>query len=299
MSPEKEIPFKARLHWYRYEDPQEFPLLIAMLEHDSTGQHIDASRSRLAAYAKLSLRTVEYLLYGRPASKFGHNAKRGLIVRRVVTEMNPANAKGKPQPAQYRINEAAMELDPRMKPEWIKGKPQMALFQPMPKKAYVPPVIQDDAPPYPRAYTHAQCAGVDRELVAKSLAQIVENPDRRGVERIIQACVSNRPDVTTEEIGFWLGMKAREIDRGKVENPMGFLIAVLPECFAGETFTEWRNLRAAEVDRKAAEVEIQAAARASILGHCQGCGRPRFASSSWLDFCTPSCRTAHESRTTH
>lgn len=302
LTTDRQIPFKARLHWYRYEDPQELPLLIAMLEHDSTGQHIDASRQRLAAYAKLSLRTVDYLLYGRPASRNGHKAKRGLIARAVVTEKNPANAKNRRQPAQYRINEEALELDPRMKPEWIKGHPQLPMFEAKPKKPFVPAIVSDDPPPAPRT-THAHCAGVDHELIRKCLAQIIENPDRIGTERLINGCVSKRPDVTTGEVTYWIAAKAAEMTP-EIRSRMGFLISVVPECFAGEAFEEWRNLRAAVEAAKVKQAETQAAElvearvwrEANVVGECRGCRRPRFKSSTWSDYCSTTCRVAHEAK---
>ena len=96
-----EPPLRARLHWYKLT-PAEFALLTAMCEHCSDGSTVWAAIPRLAAYSKLTERTVQYLI-------------RGLSARGVLSQLAPANG-AKRRPATYRVNEAALEEDPRMSP---------------------------------------------------------------------------------------------------------------------------------------------------------------------------------------
>ena len=95
-------PLRARLHWYKLT-AAEFALLTAMTEHSSDGSAIWASVSRLAAYSKLSERTVQYVI-------------RGLCARGILNQLAQGNSWRKRRPAVYRMNESAMEDDPKMKP---------------------------------------------------------------------------------------------------------------------------------------------------------------------------------------
>jgi hypothetical protein len=94
-------PLRARLHWYRLS-AAEFALLTAMCEHRSDGSTVWASVARLAAYAKLDERTVQRLI-------------RGFCARGILSQLASGNA-AKRMPATYRINEQALEEDPRMAP---------------------------------------------------------------------------------------------------------------------------------------------------------------------------------------
>src|SRR2546425_577718 len=96
-------PLRARLHWYRLT-AAEFTLLTAMCEHCSDGSIIWASISRLAAYSKLSERNVQRLV-------------RELCDRGILSQLAPANT-AKRRPTTYRLNEEALENDPRMSPYW-------------------------------------------------------------------------------------------------------------------------------------------------------------------------------------
>src|SRR5271157_1179202 len=94
-------PLRARLHWYVLS-AAEFLVLTAMCEHCSDGSIIWASISRIAAYSKLSERTVQYVI-------------RNLCRRGILSQLAKGNA-AKRRPVTYRINEAALEQDPAMEP---------------------------------------------------------------------------------------------------------------------------------------------------------------------------------------
>jgi hypothetical protein len=74
-----------------------------MCEANSDGSTIWAAIPRLAAYSKLSERSVQYVI-------------RELCSRGILSQLAPANSWNKRRPAVYRVNEAAMEDDPKMRP---------------------------------------------------------------------------------------------------------------------------------------------------------------------------------------
>jgi hypothetical protein len=99
----------ARLFYYKLAKPER-SLLRAMVEHCSDGSTIWAAKPRLAKYADLCVRTVQRLI---PK----------LRSRGILSELAPANT-GKHKPATYRINEDALELDPRML-RYLDRQPQL------------------------------------------------------------------------------------------------------------------------------------------------------------------------------
>jgi hypothetical protein len=92
-------PLRARLHRYKLTTA-EFALLTAMCEHCSDGSFVWPAIPRLAAYAKLSKRKTQYVI-------------RVLRNRGVLSQLAPPNG-ARRRPATYRINEAALEDDPKM-----------------------------------------------------------------------------------------------------------------------------------------------------------------------------------------
>jgi hypothetical protein len=118
-------PLRARLHWYRLT-PAEFVLLTAMCEHCSDGSVVWAAVPRLAAYAKLSERKVQYLI-------------RALCGRGVLSQLAPPNG-ARRRPATYLINEAALEDDPRMAPYHVR---QQRLPSSLPPSASGEPIAAD------------------------------------------------------------------------------------------------------------------------------------------------------------
>ena len=89
---------RERLHWYRL-DVYEFAVLSAMCLHDWYGKTIWPSIPRLAAFAKLSERKVQYVI-------------RALRKRGILSELAPGNSANR-RSVTYRINEEVFEVDPR------------------------------------------------------------------------------------------------------------------------------------------------------------------------------------------
>jgi hypothetical protein len=123
-------PLRARLHWYKLT-AAELALLTAMCEHRSDGSTVWPSIARLSAYSKLDERTVQRLI-------------RGFCARGILSQLAPGNA-AKRMPATYRINEQALEEDPKMRPyrstgqEQLPGIPVAAIpGQPIPEPLVAP-----------------------------------------------------------------------------------------------------------------------------------------------------------------
>lgn len=113
----KQPPLHAQLFWFKLTHP-ELATLHALIEHCSDGTTLRAALPRIAAYSKLSVRTIQRVLHGTPATpatttRSAKRAKPGLIARGILVELAPASAE-KRRPACYRFNVEALHLDPRM-----------------------------------------------------------------------------------------------------------------------------------------------------------------------------------------
>ena len=106
----KTPPPKTRLYWASLTNAEK-SVLDAMYEHCSDGSIVWAALPRLAAYSKLSRKTVQRALHGD--HRKGRQHTLGLIGRGIVTQLAPAN-RGKKRPATYRINADALAEDPQM-----------------------------------------------------------------------------------------------------------------------------------------------------------------------------------------
>jgi len=94
--------------------------------------------------------------------------------------------------------------------------------------------------------------------ILDAIQQITGSPvDQEAAERLIADCRAEAPDCTIEEIVEFAWSKAFLCRSGKIENPVGFLIAQLPKHFQGEALQAYRQSR-----RKELEAAAAAAARA-------------------------------------
>jgi hypothetical protein len=108
----RKLPAKVFLYWADLSNVQK-SVLDAMLEHCSDGSVVWASLARIAAYAKVSRKTVQRVLRGDETSQHRKLKRKGLIELGYVTELAQANA-AKRRPATYRINFDALADDPAM-----------------------------------------------------------------------------------------------------------------------------------------------------------------------------------------
>lgn len=106
----------------------------------------------------------------------------------------------------------------------------------------------------------ARVSDVDKVKVRKAILEVVEFVDDRAVDLIVKGCLRNCPDAKTDEITYFVRLEGATVVSGRIDSPVGFLIATVPDCFAGEAFREWRN------NRRAAAAEVQALATACVPG---------------------------------
>jgi hypothetical protein len=74
--------------------------------------------------------------------------------------------------------------------------------------------------------------------------------DEEAVTSLWNECQIRAGDCTTEEILYFAKEKAAICRNGKIQNPVGFLLAAVPKCFEGQSFTNFR-----EEQRKRAEAQ--------------------------------------------
>jgi len=117
-TPPQEYPKTLRAQLYNSKlAAEELLVLQAVLDNSCSGQVNSHAISRIAAYAKLSRRTVQSVLHGKKerTDKNGRlrPSKVGLIARRVLIEVVPADAAER-RAATYRINPQALQPDTEM-----------------------------------------------------------------------------------------------------------------------------------------------------------------------------------------
>ncbi|MGA3128049.1 MAG: hypothetical protein ABSD13_15195 [Candidatus Korobacteraceae bacterium] len=104
---------------------------------------------------------------------------------------------------------------------------------------------------------------LDSAEVRREFGRYAMVPDQRALTAMIAACQAQVPDLTTEELIFFLREKGSVVrSSSSVENPTGFLLKVVPRCFEGDLFSEWRKQRQMEERAAAVEFDKQAAAAA-------------------------------------
>jgi hypothetical protein len=58
--------------------------------------------------------------------------------------------------------------------------------------------------------------------------------DKAGARRLLRNCRRNAPGCTTAEVVAFIDQKAERFQSGRVDHPVGFLIASVPDCFEGD-----------------------------------------------------------------
>jgi hypothetical protein len=91
------------------------------------------------------------------------------------------------------------------------------------------------------------------ELV-QGLRQIVAVLDDEAAAVLWHQCRKRAPDCTPEEVLQFARAKAAVFRGGRIQNPLGFLLAAVPKCFEGAAFQEFRQEQARQ--RQAAEEQM-------------------------------------------
>lgn len=78
------------------------------------------------------------------------------------------------------------------------------------------------------------------ELI-RGLRQLVAFLDDEAASVLWRQCRRHAADCTPEEVLHFTRGKAAVFSSGKIQNPTGFLLAVVPKCFEGESFLAYRH----------------------------------------------------------
>jgi len=81
-------------------------------------------------------------------------------------------------------------------------------------------------------------------LLVSKLQQISPSCDNEAVQLLWAECLTRARDCTAEEVLYFVNAKASIINTGRIQNPIGFLLAAVPKCFEGETFQHFRQEQA-------------------------------------------------------
>ena len=185
---------------------------MAMCRHCSDGSSCRAAVARYAAYCKLSERKVQYIL-------------RALCKRGVLTQLSPGHP-ARRQPAIYRINEAAMQEDPRWQFSIDSQERRTAEYRTLQQSLPGIPRPWDPQIPDDRLGSRpgAQCAPVHgvQETGAQNVAEEVHGVQETGAQ-----CA---PDLKAFDL--------RAIDPKEREIPQKPALA-LPSDQEGEIENEW------------------------------------------------------------
>ncbi|MGH9376843.1 MAG: hypothetical protein ACRD1J_11885 [Terriglobia bacterium] len=88
------------------------------------------------------------------------------------------------------------------------------------------------------------------ELI-QAFHQVLPAMDNDAVTTLWNECRTRAHDCTVEEIVYFTNSKATVLNNGKIQNPVGFLLAAVPKCFEGQTFQIFRR----EQERRKEEQE--------------------------------------------
>lgn len=103
--------------------------------------------------------------------------------------------------------------------------------------------------------TTSSSASAPSDLIHE-ITKIFPAIDNSAVESLWYNCRSRAADCKPEEVLYFIESKLPLIDRGKVLNPIGFILSTVPRCFEGETFQSFRAEQVRlEQERKASEAE--------------------------------------------
>ena len=99
--------------------------------------------------------------------------------------------------------------------------------------------------------------------LTQGLLQIFPFIDNEAITILWAECKARAADCTTEEVLYFSHKKAAICRNGKIQNPIGFLLAAVPKCFDGQAFTNFREeqTKLKEAERKSEEGKREEAQR--------------------------------------
>ena len=94
---------------------------------------------------------------------------------------------------------------------------------------------------------------VPHDLI-EHLHRILSFIDHQAISILWAECRARAADCTVAEVIHFTRTKAGVLASGKIQNPTGFLLAAVPKCFEGQSFSSFRR---AQKDRENAEAKLR------------------------------------------
>jgi hypothetical protein len=86
-------------------------------------------------------------------------------------------------------------------------------------------------------------------MVVTVLRQYVSDVDDDAASQLWRRCTDNAPDASPEEVAHFVHLKASKTG---IRTPFGFLLTAVPKCFIGDSFRQFRDERARNLQTAAA-----------------------------------------------
>lgn len=86
-------------------------------------------------------------------------------------------------------------------------------------------------------------------IVVTALRQYVSDVDDDAASQLWRRCTENAPDASPEEVSHFIHLKASKTG---IRTPLGFLLTAVPKCFVGDSFRQFRDERARNLQTTAA-----------------------------------------------
>ena len=84
--------------------------------------------------------------------------------------------------------------------------------------------------------------------LSKSLNEVLPFIDDQAVRFLWSECRSRVADCSVSEVIYFTKAKAAVLAGGKIQNPIGFLLAAVPKCFEGQSFLAFRRAQREQED---------------------------------------------------
>lgn len=133
-------------------------------------------------------------------------------------------------------------------------------------------IVSDTTPPVVSTTTHrvsnlvtsprntSSSQSIAEDLI-QGIRQFFPDIDHEAIETLRTRCQAKASNCTSREILYFVESKMPVITKGRIRNPIGFILDVVPKCFEGKTFQDWREeqKRLAEEQRMWEERKAQEA----------------------------------------
>jgi hypothetical protein len=86
-------------------------------------------------------------------------------------------------------------------------------------------------------------------IIVTALRQYVSDVDDDAASQLWRRCTDNAPDASPEEVAHFVHLKASKTG---IRTPLGFLLTAVPKCFIGDSFRQFRDERARNLQTTAA-----------------------------------------------